>query len=886
MKKLITILAATVYFNVSAQIIITTAGNGTGGYNGDGGPANTKELNNPYGVATDQYRNLYIADLNNNVIRKVIASTGIITTVAGNLAYGYSGDNGPATAARLSSPFAVAIDGTGNMYIADRDNNCIRKVTTSGIISTFAGNATLGYSGDGGAATAAQLAGPIGLAVDATGNVYIADYYNNRIRMVTPLGIISTVAGNGTQGYSGDGASANNAELANPTGVTVDVSGNIYIADYTNNRVRMVKANTGLISTIAGNGIAAYHGDGGAADTSSLNHPWGVAFGSGNLFIADYANHRIRKVSNTGKISTVTGNGIEGYFGDCGTPIAAEVYYPAGLALDTYGNLFIADNKNNRVRKLLFSASKIVVTAHSSLANVCSGKAVTFTGGGASTYTWTHGIINGTPQVLYNDSIKAKPITNTVTGTDTIGCTNSAVITVLVNPLPIISAASTTICVGQYTTLTAVSTSTAIVNYSWTGGIVNGVPFTPNVTSSYLVTGTDINGCSNSSTAMVTVIQTSNPLPIISISTSTNVLTTCGDSAILTASGASTYTWSTGKNGTSIIVAPNISTTYTVTGSLQGCTTTNTLTLIVDVIHITSSIDSICKGSPATLTASGASSYTWVPSPVNVATGATFVVTPTVSTTYTVTGKNGKCSSNNTFTQIVRSLNISSTDTFLCNGAPVVLTATGANTYTWSTGQNGASITVTPTVTTNYTASGMFQTCKVINTFLQIVQQPVLLNVSSSVDSICEGGVANLTASGANNYLWNTSQSGASISVTPTLTTTYTVTGVSSGCSSMATIQLKVDTACFMGIKQETGINNNISIYPNPATNGSFTVSFAERKENSNISIINTLGQKIFETRNIEPETQITLPNCLPGVYYVQINNGTNGASVKKIIVN
>jgi trimeric autotransporter adhesin len=217
------------------------AGTGSSGYSGDGGQATSAALNSPYGVAVDASGNIYIADTYNYRIRIVTKSTGIISTVAGTGSYGYSGDGGQATSAALDYPCGVAVDASGNIYIADTYNYRIRMVTKStGIISTVAGTGSYGYSGDGGQATSAALNSPYGVAVDASGNIYIADTYNYRIRIVTKsTGIISTVAGTGSYGYSGDGGQATSAALRSPYGVAVDASGNIYIADTYNHRIRM-----------------------------------------------------------------------------------------------------------------------------------------------------------------------------------------------------------------------------------------------------------------------------------------------------------------------------------------------------------------------------------------------------------------------------------------------------------------------------------------------------------------------------------------------------------------------------------------------------------------------------------------------------------------------
>ena len=339
-----------------AQIISTVAGNGIQGFSGDGGPATAANLNFPVGVAVDAGGNLFIADDQNHRMRKVTPG-GVISTVAGNGIAGFGGDGGPATAASLSFPFGVAVDAGGNLFIGDLGNQRIRKVTPGGVISTVAGNGTFGFSGDGGPATAASLATPSGVAVDAGGNLFIAEQGNHRIRKVTPGGVISTVAGNGIAGFGGDGGPATAANLNFPAGVAVDAGGNLIIADDGNHRIRKVTPG-GVISTVAGNGIAGFGGDGGPATAANLNFPAGVALDAGgNLFIADNVNLRVRKVTVGGVISTVAGNGIAGFSGDGGLATAASLTSPAGVAVDAGGNLFIGDYYSERIRKVASSAA-------------------------------------------------------------------------------------------------------------------------------------------------------------------------------------------------------------------------------------------------------------------------------------------------------------------------------------------------------------------------------------------------------------------------------------------------------------------------------------------------------------------------------------------------
>ncbi len=333
---------------VSPGGIITTIAGGRWGRGGDGGPATEAGLNGPTGVAVDNLGNLYIADQWNQRIRKV-DKNGIITTLAGNGSEGYSGDGGFATQAQLHSPTGVAVDTAGNVYIADWGNQRIRKVDTNGIITTVAGNGTPGYNGDGGAATQARLYQPAGVALDASGNLYIAEYWNCRIRKVDLYGIITTVAGNGISGDSGDGGSATEGRLRAPRSVTLDMSGNLYIADLGNHMIRKVDTN-GIITTVAGN---KEYGDGGPATEANLFMPTATTVDScGNLYIADNYRHQVRKVDVDGIITTVAGNGNRGYGGDGGLATEAQLYYPEGMAVDNLGNLYIADSANHCVRKV------------------------------------------------------------------------------------------------------------------------------------------------------------------------------------------------------------------------------------------------------------------------------------------------------------------------------------------------------------------------------------------------------------------------------------------------------------------------------------------------------------------------------------------------------
>jgi cysteine-rich repeat protein len=399
-------------------VISSVAGNGVEGFTGDGGPATSAELDQPYGIAVDGLGNLYIADTNNNRIREVEAVTGTITTIAGSGPYsGYSGDFGPATSAVLNQPAAVTVDGLGSVYIADTYNSRIRLVS-GGIITTIAGTGTAGFSGDGGAAIVAQINYPIGIALDASRNLFVADQFNGRIRRVDTSGTITTFAGGGSSladgvaataaqlgnptgvafdnmggllisdnqysdvrrvsagvittiagvynspGFSGDGGLAINAQLAGPGLVATD-AGDVYMSDIGNNRIRRIDG-TGLITTFAGNGVTTYNGDGGSATSAQLTYPVSVAVdATGNVLIADcYTTYsRIVRVDPAGIVSPFVGTGVVGFSGDGGAAASAQIAQLSGIALDPSGNLYIADAGNDRVRKVSPGGSSITTIA-------------------------------------------------------------------------------------------------------------------------------------------------------------------------------------------------------------------------------------------------------------------------------------------------------------------------------------------------------------------------------------------------------------------------------------------------------------------------------------------------------------------------------------------
>jgi uncharacterized protein (TIGR03437 family) len=372
------------------EIITTVAGTGAAGLSGDGGSATSAALNQPGGVALDASGDLFIADTTNNRIQEV--SGAIVTTVVGT--------GGLAASPALAQPSGVFVDGSGNLFIADTANHQIREVPAGGKVTTIAGGGSYGYYGDGGPATSATLYNPTGVFVDASGNVFVADTFNYVIREFTVGGNITTVAGNNAlpAGYSGDNGPAISAQLNNPTGVFGDASGNIFIADSGNNRIRKFTVG-GNITTIAGNGTEGFSGDGGPATAAKLYTPTGVFVDAyGNVFIADTTNNRVREFTVGGNITTVAGNGNNGFSGDNGLPTAASLSRPKGVAIDASGDIFIADTNNNRIREV--SASTVpppsiftggVVPAYSTVTTIQVGEWVSIYGTNlaSSTAIWT-----------------------------------------------------------------------------------------------------------------------------------------------------------------------------------------------------------------------------------------------------------------------------------------------------------------------------------------------------------------------------------------------------------------------------------------------------------------------------------------------------------------
>ncbi|MCW3123222.1 MAG: repeat containing protein, partial [Flavipsychrobacter sp.] len=355
MKRTFTTVLSTVIMccslaNVQAQTISTIAGTGVSGFSGDGGPATAAQLNLPWGMALDKAQNLYVTDCSNNRVR-MISTSGVITTIAGTGVSGYGGDGGPATTAQFQGVSGIAIDKYGNIFLSENTGHRIRKIDPAGIITTYAGSVS-GFGGDGGAATAAKISSPNEVAVDTFGNVYIPDQSNNRVRKVTTSGIISTIAGTSSSGYSGDGGAATNAKMFLPNDIVVSPSGDVYVAENINNVIRMITP-AGIISTFAGTNILGFSGDGGPATAAKVHGLAGLCLnGAGEMLLCDQDNQRIRKIDASGIINTIAGTGVSGFSGDGGMATSANIKRPNKVIEDKFGNIYIADMDNHRIRKI------------------------------------------------------------------------------------------------------------------------------------------------------------------------------------------------------------------------------------------------------------------------------------------------------------------------------------------------------------------------------------------------------------------------------------------------------------------------------------------------------------------------------------------------------
>ncbi len=731
------LLACTLFAtkNIYAQsclTITTIAGSSASGGTGDGGAATAAGLLHIGGLCMDAAGNIYVADGDDNKIRK-ISTSGIITTVAGNGTAIYAGDGRAATAASLNRPTDVKLDRDGNLIIADYLNHAIRKVNSSGIISTIVGTGTSGFSGDGGAATAAYIYQPQSITFDASGNLYFADEGNSRVRKVTTSGIISTIAGGGTS--TSDGVAATTALFGILDGVVFDLSGNLLVSDERRYQVRKVTP-SGLIYTVAGTGVSGSTGDGGPATAAKLNFPARIGIDAyGNIFIPDYNNNKIRKINTSGVISTFIGTGTAAFSGDGGPASAAQLHFPTAVMFDSLGNMYISDGFNNRVRKVYNAASTTPpITGPSTL---CVGDSITL-----------YDSISGGTWSSSNTSVAIPTGGGSIYGV----AAGSAIITYT----------TTSSCGASYATFPITVTSGGSL------GAISGPPTVCVGASATTYTNATSGGTWRLSNTSIATISPAGILYVLAPGTDTIIYTAygCGGTP------SSVYYPIT------ILSAPTA-------GSISGPTTA-------------------CVGTPITLTAS-VSGGTWSvlhPSMATISgsgtTGTmTGVTTGTETVSYTVTNSCGTASAT---TNIVISAGastpgpITGTTTVCPGGSSTLSDATSGGTWSSSTSSiatvNSTTGAVTGvsagTCTITYSVSSTCGSAYATTSFTVTSATATPASITGA-SSVCVGASTTL-ADATSGGIWSTSN--ASIA---SVNTAGVVTGVTAGS---ATITYTVSGSC------------------------------------------------------------------------------------------
>ena len=751
------------------------------------------KLNGPDGIFVDGSGNIYITDYNNSRIQKWVPGATTGTTVAGS-----SGGSAGSGASSFNYPEDVYVDGSGNIYVADASNHRIQKWAPGATSGTTVAGSSSGTSGS----SASLLNTPKGVYVDGSGNIYIADALNNRIQ--------KWVAGatSGTTVAGGNGSGTGATQFNSPSDVYVDASGNIYVADQANNRVQKWASGATTGTTVAG----ASNGSSSTASTK-LNSPYSLYVdANSNVYVGDYGNNRIQKWAPGATAGVTVAGSAAGTAGSTASLLSG----PDGLYIDASGNMYVADYTNNRVQEFASTivstvtassagnyVAQVTTSAGSSASNtliissgtptvtcastaVCSGSSVTLTPAGATSYTWSPSV---TLSASTGTSVIASPTvqtTYTITGANACG-SNTTTVTVSVNALPTVGATGGNVSICSNGTVTL--SGTGATSYIWSGGIGNGVAFTPGVgNNTYTVTGTT-GTCSNTATTTVTVSAT----PTVT-ATGGGMAICSGNTATLSGVGATSYSWTGGiSNGVAFI--PGVgNNTYTVTGTTGSCSNTATATVTVSAtptVTATGGNLSICSGNTVTLNGAGATSYSWTGS---VSNGVAF--TPGLgANTYTVTGTTGTCSNTATVT-----VTVSATPTVtatgggvaICSGNTVTLSGAGATSYSWTGGINdGAAFT--PGVGSNtYTVTGSTGSCSNTATTTVTVSVTPTVTATGGGIAICSGNTVTLSGGGATSYSWTGGINDGAAFTPGVGSNTYTVTGSTGSCSNTATTTVTV----------------------------------------------------------------------------------------------
>jgi PKD repeat protein len=807
--------------------VSTLAGSTTSGSNDGTGTA--ASLYNPTGIVYDGNGNLYVTDQYNQEIRKVVIPTGAVTTFAGSVVNTGNVD-GTGTAASFNYPTGIAYDGNGNLYVADQYNNEIRKVViATGSVSTFAGSTTQGVAD--GTGTAAEFNQPTGIVCDGNGNLFVADWSNNEIRkIVIATGAVSTFAGSLANSGTIDGTGTA-AGFTYPYGITYDGNGNLYVTEQYGNDIRKIVISTAVVTTFAGsNATGSIDGIGTAA---SFNQPQGITYdGFGNLYVGDGQNNEIRKiVMSTDAVSTIAGTTTSG--SNDGTGTVASLYNPAGLGFDASGNLYVADQQNNEIRKI------------------------------------------GVPNFY------------AVTVTDKNGCKSTASASALVYPGARVTISGGTSCIGSADTLIAHAIGTGPSIYSWSPAATGdtNLVFSDNV---YSVTITDSVGCK----AMASKSVIMNPTPTVTISGNTTICSGINDTLIANATGIGTFKYLWNNASTKDTIIATLTTVYSVTvidnngcGSIATKSVTADSLFAVGISSNTTGGAVICSGSEDTLVANaagtGAFTYKWNTSE----TQDTIITSSAGIYSVTVVDALG-CRDTASIRVVVNSLPTISVSGFavICSGIDDTLTAnaTGNGTYTykWNTGGTSDTILVKSSNTYNVLVTDT-NGCQ-SNASVTVTINPTPTLTITGNNQLNTGNADTLTATGAATYSWNTGSTSDTAIVKPTISSKYTVIGKGAdGC---------IDTASFMIVV--TGVVDLIStdktiLYPNP-TLGDVNLSFEMQGAGKHavIGVIDAIGKEVMsENSEISNGKVITLNVTMlaQGIYFVKVTTDNEMQVVKFI---
>lgn len=797
------------HFLSKAQNIITLAGTGASGYGGDGGAAVSAMLYRPIGCVMDNDCNLYVTDFSNSRIRKISAA-GIITTICGTGVPGTSGDGGPAALAQISNPEKITIDASGNLYFCDHSAHRVRKISAAGIITTIAGTGVAGYSGDGGLATAATLWYPGGIAVDATGNIYICDEWNNRVRKINTAGIITSVAGNGPTGwlaggYSGDGGLATAAAINFPVGIAVSSTGDIIFADNGNKRVRKINS-AGIISTVAGTGIAGFSGDGGLATAARISGPEGVAVdASGVIYICETGNNRVRKVDAAGIISTFAGTGVAGFTGDGGAATLARINFPEGIYVNpTSSCVYICDANNNRVRKI--GTCNIDIQVNDT--NICSGAlpATLTAPAGYTAPLWSTGATTSSITITAAGTYWVKSEGNCSLSVDTFHVTLTPTVNNIITT-------DTTICATAFPALlSAPATFTSPV---WSTGATSSA-ITISAPGTYWV---------RSSVACLlsadTFHVTATPFVISTITTDTTICTSAFPALLSAPSGYTSPVWSTGATSSTISVSS--SGTYWVRSSAACSLNADTFHVSAASVIVNTTITdtAICTSSfPVSLIAPiGYSSPVW-------STGATTsAITISVAGTYWVRSATGCYLFVDTFhvTTTPVSVSINTTDTAICTSAfPATLSVpSGYSAPIWSTGATTSSIII-PTVGTYWVRSN--GPCSLSVDTFHVTMAPFVVTSIATDTAICSMAFPTTLSAppGYGSPVWSTGAT--TLAITISSAGVYWIRGTNSCGLNVDTFHvIATSPTVIITTENVAACEGNTSVLAAPATFGSYT---------------------------------------------------------------